>query len=822
MQATEDAVFAPGERRWQVWRPYILALVALGIMTAIVCWHRFLFDNWLSRHDLLSFFIPWYGYLGDRLSHFDIPAWNPYLFSGSPFAADPESGWWYLPAMLAFPFFGVATAFKMYILIQLVIAGSTSYALGRVLGFGVWGAMLAATIYEFGPFLYGQTDCCTVGTQVETWIPLALLGVELAFRSKHLYSLISWWFVAGLAISQMILGWVGQGAFDSMLIVAAWVAYRAIISPVNDWKFLRRVVEAVITGGAIVVCGLAIGAAGILPKLAFNSDSTNPGGTYEGLTGAYDSPFLTLYQVTKTIFYATYAYGGSAWGGTAIILAFLAIAVCGRKYSVPFFLVVTIVIYMLAMGTQPVLFLFDLIPGFKNIHIHSPGRVTWLQMIGPSMLAGAALKGLLDKRGRYLYAPLALIPLGLVLIVAHWFSTRPLWFGWPMYISTIVVTVLAIVILCIPKDGGFTRWSLTVPWEAVARTAAAIMIALAFFFPAGLNVLNHFVEVDDNPTEQLMWNTDPVTQAAIARNISTSDPGTAAQFLQDQQATQQPFRYVGYGGNHVDGAFSLPDHRLFPGTMAILVNGRPVRLQLQQIQGYNPLQLKDFSAFMAALNGGKQNYHFQDLWQNGTQSPLLDMLNVRYIVVSKLTPSDRADVQALAQGRKIVYSDADVYVYANPDAYNRAWIVHDVRQATDTDGLAQLASGKVDGHQVAFINGKLPTVSAASGASSETSTVTSYAPEKIVISAHANSSGLLVLSEIYDKNWKATVNGKSVDVYKTNGALRGVAIPAGDSEVVMTYEPTAQRIGLFVSGGAGIVMLATFATAGWYTLRRRG
>ncbi|HEU0164436.1 MAG TPA: hypothetical protein VFQ54_05275, partial [Thermomicrobiales bacterium] len=338
MQVTRDAEFATREPRWQVWRPDILALLVLALMTVVVCWHRFHYDNWLTRHDLLAYFEPWYGYLGNRLSHFQIPAWNPYIYSGTPFAGDPESGWWYFPAMLAFPFFTVATGFKVYILIQLVIAGSTTYALGRVLGFGVWGAMLAATVYEFGPFLYGQTDCCTVGTQLETWVPLALLGVELAYRSRRVYALLSWWFVTGLAISQVILGWVGQGSFDGMLVIAAWIGYRAIISPVEDWSFLRRVVKAVVTGGVVVVAGLAIGAAGILPKLAFDSESTNPGGSYTGLVGAHDGAYLTFFQSIQAIFYTAYSSGSTAWGGTAIVLAILAIAFCGRNYAVPFFL----------------------------------------------------------------------------------------------------------------------------------------------------------------------------------------------------------------------------------------------------------------------------------------------------------------------------------------------------------------------------------------------------------------------------------------------------------------------------------------------------
>jgi hypothetical protein len=134
----------------------VLALGVLGVFTLVMFWHRFVFDNWLARHDLLTFFLPWLGALGDRLRDLDIPALNPYIFSGAPFAGDPESGWMYIPAMLVFPFFEVTLAYKLMILLLLVIAGSSTYALARLVGYGVLAALISAVAFEFGPFLYGH------------------------------------------------------------------------------------------------------------------------------------------------------------------------------------------------------------------------------------------------------------------------------------------------------------------------------------------------------------------------------------------------------------------------------------------------------------------------------------------------------------------------------------------------------------------------------------------------------------------------------------------------------------------------------------------
>src|SRR4051794_28972414 len=62
--------------------------------------------------DSATQYYPWYYFLGEVLRSGSIPAWNPYQFSGTPFAADPLTGWTYLPAMLLFTFLPLVAAVK--------------------------------------------------------------------------------------------------------------------------------------------------------------------------------------------------------------------------------------------------------------------------------------------------------------------------------------------------------------------------------------------------------------------------------------------------------------------------------------------------------------------------------------------------------------------------------------------------------------------------------------------------------------------------------------------------------------------------------------
>src|SRR5207248_7644382 len=81
-----------------------------------------LFGQMLIGMDSATAFYPWYAFLGEQLRNGHIPVWNPHTFAGAPFAADPESGWMYLPAMLAFTLLPIETAARSFIVLQAVLA----------------------------------------------------------------------------------------------------------------------------------------------------------------------------------------------------------------------------------------------------------------------------------------------------------------------------------------------------------------------------------------------------------------------------------------------------------------------------------------------------------------------------------------------------------------------------------------------------------------------------------------------------------------------------------------------------------------------------
>jgi hypothetical protein len=100
----------------------------------------------------------------------------------------------------------------------------------------------------------------------------------------------------------------------------------------------------------------------------------------------------------------------------------------------------------------------------------------------------------------------------------------------------------------------------------------------------------------------------------------------------------------------------------------------------------------------------------------------------------------------------------------------------------------------------------LPQLSAGGGSAAVEGKANGY----IKVAANADAPALLVLSEAYHWNWIALVNGRETKPIVVNGALLGVAVPAGASTVELSYRPIDLYAGAAISG-ATLIMLVVIA-----------
>ncbi|MGH3148777.1 MAG: hypothetical protein ACRDTR_23605, partial [Rubrobacter sp.] len=305
------------------------AVVVILILTAIAGWDL-IAGGMVAGMDSATQFYPWYSYLGESLRSLDIPGWNPHQFSGTPFAADPLSGWTYLPAMLFFTLLPLELAAWAFLISHLLMAGLLIYALARTLELNVPGALLAAVAYEFASVLYVRNTCCVAFAGVVVWLPLAILGAELAIRSTSWLNRALWCVLSGLALSQILASWLGQGAYYGLLALGGYVAYRTLVSPPENVRGLwGRVLALVFIGGLVLAFGFGLAAAGIVPRLEYNELSNLAGGytvSPENPSGEWDVNEWAL-LIKPGIWY----------GGAAVLaLALAALLLWPTHFAVPY------------------------------------------------------------------------------------------------------------------------------------------------------------------------------------------------------------------------------------------------------------------------------------------------------------------------------------------------------------------------------------------------------------------------------------------------------------------------------------------------------
>jgi len=102
----------------------------------------------------------------------------------------------------------------------------------------------------------------------------------------------------------------------------------------------------------------------------------------------------------------------------------------------------------------------------------------------------------------------------------------------------------------------------------------------------------------------------------------------------------------------------------------------------------------------------------------------------------------------------------------------------------------------------------LPRPANVTNGNSGTVEFTSYAPNRILLHAKAESASVLLLNDKYDPSWKVFVDGKPDKVLRCNFIMRGVALPAGDHQVAFRFEPRISGLYIsIVSTGLCLVLL---------------
>ncbi|HEX7566987.1 MAG TPA: hypothetical protein VF355_00320, partial [Anaerolineaceae bacterium] len=316
-------------------------------------------------------------YVHNNLAQYgQIPLWNTTMMSGQPFAADPLSGYWYLPNWLTFwqPY---PWMFSLLFLLHLCWSGWGMFTFLKIEGMLPAGALLAALAWMATPRLIGYIG----GGQVSmvyalSWTPWLLLVFRKAANDPNFRRAA----LAAACLAVTFLADVRWGFLGGIFTAVYTLAHFRF-----TWASLHRAFPMGIFGSVLF---LALTSGLTLPMLEFIGLSRRVAltpsdvGAYSiqpfGLLGLLIPPYGMLYELVVYM------------GWLPLVLAVMGAA--RRKW---FWLAAGLAAVVFALGTNAFLFplLLKVLPGASLLRV--PSRAWFIVAFCTAALAGWGTDGLI-------------------------------------------------------------------------------------------------------------------------------------------------------------------------------------------------------------------------------------------------------------------------------------------------------------------------------------------------------------------------------------------------------------------------------------------
>jgi hypothetical protein len=224
--------------------------------------------------------------------------------------------------------------------------------------------------------------------------------------------------------------------------------------------------------------------------------------------------------------------------------------------------------------------------------------------------------------------------------------------------------------------------------------------------------------------------------------------------------------------------------------------------RLPTTNGDNPFMLRRMRSLRRLFCRGRS--WDRRLYVDRLESQLLRMLNTAWIVGAHLPEG-----QAAKPGLEYLETLGGATIYTRR-ALPRFFLTSRIRRSPDESATFQMLNDPTfNPAEEAIVEG-IPDGwhDDRAGLAQAPISVKSYTPNRVELSVQISGPAFLATSEILYPGWEAQVDGRSQPLWMTNGAFRGLALPAGARQIVMEYHPPYLRFSLWLSGLLFLVTLA--------------
>jgi hypothetical protein len=789
-----------------------------------------------ERSDLILVIEPLRHFVAEEMAAGRPPVWTPYQYAGTPTPFGKYSPMWVLRSSVRSP---VVIAW-VQLLISLLIGFGTYLFCRQVLQVGFWPAALAAWCYPMtGFFIFWEGYPLA---WVAGWLPWLLWAVDKTVRRPGGWGGLAMAMFTYLTVADRQLDISGQVLLTSGIFAVwrlfdqfgwrefapRWMASAAIDRGSGLLGRLMHAVRAIVTGWArglrsflaraalwrqvlAVAAGWALGfllaAPCLLPTLEYAQTGFR---MRQRGSGQEERPPVGLAALPQTVLPDMYGSSqranipmypnnqgnqlessSAAYAGLVAALLVAPLAWCSRRHR-------AMNVFLTALGFFGLCWCLD-VPGVVNV----------LRLPGLNMMSHNRLVFVTS------FCVIAMMAVGLDMLLRA--EVRRQWWFWlPLAILTLLLGFCFYRTMELPEPLAtqlptFVSYGQSYEWiqnmkgvdEAQATFIRSFVVGglLCAVGVAGWLVLWFAAKLPK-------WFVPLLATVLVADLLW---------FAYDRSAQCDPSMYYPRIPALEEVKKSTPGRIIGVGCLPALLNHFIPLGDVRGDDGVEPARMIDLAEIAADPRAPKISYA-KTQWlvpkltpsksQGLRLSPVLDMLNVRYMVFRGSPSRDvRPD-----------FISPDYWVLTNRRALPRAYVPERVETVKDDQQrLAKLAAEYFQPGEVAYVEERVQLPAACRGSAE----IVEEVPTRVTLSLDMKTAGLVVLADLWDVGWNAYYNGSAVPILRANHALRGVVAPEGKGTLEFRYEPASTARGLRFCGLALLVLAGWALMAAWNSRRAR-
>ena len=711
-----------------------------------------------EMNDLVLQIVPWAHQVRESWRSLEMPLWNHLSGGGYPLLANAQSAALSPLRILALPL-SLGQSFAAEAAMKILIALTFTYLFCRRRGYGEMPSAAGAIAFGFSSFLLVWLHF-PMGTAA-AYLPAALYMVDLIAERRSFGRVV---FAAALWASILFAGHPETAAhtFFISLLYVLWIVIVERRAGVTPLRFIAALCAALIIAALLAA-----------PYLAPFLDTLTKSKRYHALQnyppgGWYFSDWPSFVALLQPRFFGDVPFE-KPWGpaqaeaitgfagaiGIGAWFTMLIHVIARRRWRSPeLFFVIIAAVVLGALFDFPIV--ADLITTVFHLAANTRLRLIFCLMVA-LLTAGALDLAMKGERRTFLAGVLASSAIfGYVL----WSTPFPDPWDHDSAVLSLLpsVAVLAVATL------------LTVALRARHAVMMLVLVALVGeMWAAGRNWI-------PNVRPELLYPTTPLLEKL--------------QSLQVQH--REPFRIVGTGPT------------LFPNLSAMF--------GLEDARAHDPMAGGRYVGVLRVLTGYDTLDYFST-WKD-LETPLLDFLNIRYIVTTRGTAISK-DTERFA----LVYDGRDGRIYENTAVLPRVYPIRNVilefrdeafvgrlKEQDDWSGTALLDQLPVENDQMRTdLLAPRPL-----NAKEATTALLSAAPTRYRVKVNAPRYTLIATSISWWPGWKVRTTERSLDPVRINATFVGFVVPPGTHEVEIYYRPMTFWAGLWVALATVLVLAMIF------------